>query len=173
MKDLALLGATTDGQHGLTMPARSWGVADLPGSQKHDAFLWKNGKMISLGNLGQTSFALFVNPEEQVVGVSKINDGSVRPFLWEKGGPIVDLNTLVSPQSDIRVMEPYDINDRGEIDATAVLPNGDERAVLLIPDGDCDDDCEAESPPVSTMQPLHRIRQVGQLPTIRARQARA
>jgi hypothetical protein len=35
-----------------------------------------------------------------------------------------------------------DISDRGEVTGDAVLPNGDARAFLLIPDGDCDSDCE-------------------------------
>ncbi|MGA7414072.1 MAG: hypothetical protein WBW33_26595, partial [Bryobacteraceae bacterium] len=30
-------------------------------------------------------------------------------------------------------------NDRGEIAVTGILPNGDQHAILLIPDGDCDD----------------------------------
>jgi hypothetical protein len=35
------------------------------------------------------------------------------------------------------------INDRGEIAATGILPNGDHHAVLLIPNADCDDECDA------------------------------
>jgi hypothetical protein len=35
------------------------------------------------------------------------------------------------------------INDRGEIACHGYLPNGDTHAVLLIPQGDCDDACEA------------------------------
>jgi hypothetical protein len=57
-------------------------------------------------------------------------------FLWENGGPIVDLNTLVRPNSDLTVLNAFDINDRGEIAGDGVLPNGDVRAVLLIP---CDE----------------------------------
>src|SRR5664280_1426879 len=33
-------------------------------------------------------------------------------------------------------------NDIGEIAVTGTLPNGDHHAVLLVPHGDCDDDCE-------------------------------
>ena len=56
---------------------------------------------------------------------------------------MVDLNLLVFPKSDIVVADPFDINDRGEIAAAGFLPNGDERAVILIPNGDCEDECEA------------------------------
>ena len=119
------------------------GVSDLTGSQTHDGFLWRKGVMTDLGNLGLSSFAFAINSGGQVVGHSKINDGTFRAFIWEKGGPMVDLNTLVSPASDIVVVDPYYINDRGQIASTGFLPNGDERAVLLIPDGDCDDAVEA------------------------------
>jgi hypothetical protein len=35
------------------------------------------------------------------------------------------------------------ISDRGQIAATGMLPNGDIHAVLLVPYGDCEDECEA------------------------------
>jgi hypothetical protein len=46
---------------------------------------------------------------------------------------MVDINTLVLPGSDIEIVDAYDINDRGEIAGVGVLPNGDQRGVLLIP----------------------------------------
>jgi hypothetical protein len=49
---------------------------------------------------------------------------------------MVDINTLVSSDSGIYVTLASTINDQGEIGAKGVLPNGDERAVLLIP---CDE----------------------------------
>jgi hypothetical protein len=49
---------------------------------------------------------------------------------------MVDLNTLVPPGSGINLAAADSINDRGEIASEGVLPNGDNRAVLLIP---CDD----------------------------------
>jgi len=48
----------------------------------------------------------------------------------------VDLNTLVPPGSSVFVPSAIAINDRGEIAARGVLPNGDGHAVLLIP---CDE----------------------------------
>jgi probable HAF family extracellular repeat protein len=99
--------------------------------------------MTDLGNLGLSSFAYAINSEGQVVGHSKIDDGTFHAFLWERGGPMVDLNTLVFPTSDIEVVDPFTINDRGEIAAAGFLPDGEERAVILIPNGDCDDVCEA------------------------------
>jgi hypothetical protein len=49
---------------------------------------------------------------------------------------MVDVNALVSSDSGIYVTLASTINDRGEIGAKGVLPNGDEHAVLLIP---CDE----------------------------------
>jgi len=48
----------------------------------------------------------------------------------------VDLNTLLPPGSSVLVPNAIGINDRGEIAAKGVLPNGDQHAVLLIP---CDE----------------------------------
>jgi hypothetical protein len=43
------------------------------------------------------------------------------------------------PASNITVGDVNCINDRGEIAATGILPNSVQYAILLIPDGDCDD----------------------------------
>jgi hypothetical protein len=59
-----------------------------------------------------------------------------RAFLWENGGPMVDLNALVPSGSGLRLDDAVDINSRGEIVGIGVLANGDAHAVLLIP---CDE----------------------------------
>ena len=69
--------------------------------QNHDAVLWKNGKMIDLGVLhgDSCSNAYYVNAQGQVAGTSEnrelcsIGVGE-HAFLWQQGGPMVDLNTL-------------------------------------------------------------------------------
>lgn len=88
--------------------------------------------MEDLGTVaGQTSSTAFsVNEKSQVVG-----DANDNAWLWENGS-IVDLNTLVLPGTDLHVAVGAAINDRGEIVATGLLPNGDEHAIVLIP---CDD----------------------------------
>lgn len=52
--------------------------------------------------------------------------------LWEDG-TLYDLNTLLLPGSEITVADVNYVNDRGEIAASGVLPNGDRHVVLLIP----------------------------------------
>jgi|SRR5580700_11274708 hypothetical protein len=46
---------------------------------------------------------------------------------------MVELNTIVSLSSNLYVTMGLTTNDRGEIAADALLPNGDQHAVLLIP----------------------------------------
>jgi probable HAF family extracellular repeat protein len=111
------------------------GQADLPDSTHH-GFLWKRGVMTDLGTVGTDpcSNGFSINSHEQIVGNSTDCHGAaLHGYLWENGGPALDLNSLVIPGSDIRALFPYDINDRGEIAAQGVLPNGDDHAVLLIP----------------------------------------
>jgi hypothetical protein len=47
---------------------------------------------------------------------------------------MIDLNTLIArPASGLVVTEGVVINNHGDIAGRAVLPNGDQRAVLLVP----------------------------------------
>ena len=92
--------------------------------------------MTDLGTLSSwpCSTALSVNSIGQVVGETGIcGIGGGPAFLSEDGGPMVDVNTLIVPVSDIEVISEFDINDRGEIAGQGLLPNGDVHAVLLIP----------------------------------------
>ena len=78
-----------------------------------------------------------INARGQAVGRSTDCLGNVlHTFLWENGS-IVALESLISPPSEIKILDNISINDRGEIPANGVLPNGDFHAILLIP---CDDD---------------------------------
>jgi probable HAF family extracellular repeat protein len=83
------------------------------------------------------SNAQWINSSEQIVGFAASFDYSVHvAFLWENGGPMVDLNTLVPPGSNLLLGQALHINDRGEIVGDGVLPNGDHHAFVLIP---CDE----------------------------------
>jgi probable HAF family extracellular repeat protein len=103
------------------------------------AILWKNGKMIDLGLLPGDcgSEALVINSKSQIIGNSTpdcSSDGAA--VLWENGDAPVNLNTLITTASLINVTFPVSLNDRGEIAADGILPNGDVHAVVLIP---CDE----------------------------------
>jgi len=45
----------------------------------------------------------------------------------------IDLNTLIDPPSPIHIDAPWNINERGEIFGSGLLPVGSERAFLLVP----------------------------------------
>jgi probable HAF family extracellular repeat protein len=103
------------------------------------AFVWRKGMMTDLGTSNglSNSEALSINSRRRIVGLSFNCDFSVvDASLWEEGS-VVDLNTLISPHPALHLSTATYINDRGEITALGSLPNGDQRAVLLIP---CDDD---------------------------------
>ena len=103
------------------------------------ALLWrKSGRhwhKTILSTVTDNAFSISINASEQVVG--NVGTNSSAPFLWEDGGPIVDLNTLVSPGSGLQFSEAHQINDRGEIAIGALDANGNHHSVLLIP---CDED---------------------------------
>jgi probable HAF family extracellular repeat protein len=105
-----------------------------------DAYLWRNGAASDLGTLNGDCFseAIAINSRGQVVGNSVSCDGSrQRSFLWEKG-LMVDLNTLIPPNSALELVETLAINDGGEVTGNGVPPgcgdvNACGHAFVLIP----------------------------------------
>jgi probable HAF family extracellular repeat protein len=138
LTDLGTFGGSTGQATWLNDRGDVVGVADFPGDVFHNAFLWRKGVMTDLGNLGQTSFAHGINSRGQIVGASRVSfvTGEVRAFLWEKGGPMIDLNTLVPADSSLHLAFAHSINERGEIAGYGFLPNGDQHPFLLIPVGE-------------------------------------
>jgi probable HAF family extracellular repeat protein len=96
--------------------------------------------MTDLGTVANDacSAAVSINSRGQIVGLGSADCyHEDHAFLWENGGPIVDLATLVMPGSAVTLIEAIFINDRGEIAARGKLVNGDEHAIVLFP---CDED---------------------------------
>jgi len=122
------------------------GGSYLTGDQLSHPFFWKEGVMTDLGTVAGEAFCypLSIGSQGQVVGESYSIPGQGGPgWLWESGGPIVDLNQLVLPGSNLTVVSASYVNDRGEIAGEGLLPDGNLHAILLIPHGYCDDACEA------------------------------
>jgi probable HAF family extracellular repeat protein len=151
LTDLGTLGGENGTTNWINDRGDIAGKADLsgPAPQNHDAVLWTNGKMIDLGVLSgdSCSNAYYVNSHGQVVGTSEnrelcsIGVGQ-HAFLWQQGGPMVDLNTLISPGSSLRLTYAVAINNRGEIAGfgvpAACAPQDYElcgHAYILIPCG--------------------------------------
>jgi probable HAF family extracellular repeat protein/T5SS/PEP-CTERM-associated repeat protein len=79
------------------------------GSYMH-AFLWDDGTITNLGELGgQGSWAYDVNDSNQVVGGSPLGSGDNHAFLWQTGSGMQDLGTLGGPSS-----YAFEINNSGQ-----------------------------------------------------------
>jgi probable HAF family extracellular repeat protein len=99
------------------------GGATFP-NRPFDGFSWKNGVATDLGSVDGDgcSWARAINSREQVVGQSFACDGStLHSFLWENGF-IVDLNRLIPHDSNLQLVDPLSINDRGEIAGIGLPP---------------------------------------------------
>jgi probable HAF family extracellular repeat protein len=154
MKDLGTLGGDNGVAMWLTDTGDVVGYADLPTSPVgciglqcvHHGFLWRHGTMTDLGTLGTDpcSHPFMSNTKGQIVGatVAVCGGPSTHAFLWENGGPMVDLNTLIPEDAGSPLYEPSNINERGEIVAGGLPPGcGNQSSCshvyLLIP---CDED---------------------------------
>jgi probable HAF family extracellular repeat protein len=144
--DLGTLGGANGTANWINDSGEVVGTADLA-DQTHHAFVWRDGKMIDLGTVGSDSCSngWSINSLGQATGTSTDCHGNVlHLFLWENGS-ITDLSALIRPGSDVIFNDPVMINDRGEIAGTGMLSDGTPRAVLLVPDSDCDDKCDARA----------------------------
>jgi probable HAF family extracellular repeat protein len=171
LTDLGTLGGTDGAAIWINEAGDAVGFARTTGDVIYHAVLWKDGKKRKPTDLGTVngygySFAYAINSKRQVVGcVSNDANSCSAAFLWEDG-QMVDLNTLIPPNSSLQLNFPLNVNERGEIAGSGLPPgctNNDlcGHLFLLIP---CDDshsdggDCEerAEGPTVaqSTSAPV-------------------
>lgn len=163
MTDLKTLGGHTSTALWINEVGDAVGEADTSdvpnslGEFPHHAFVWHDGMMTDLGTLGSTSHAEAINAAGQVVGRSRLgSEVSVlqHAFLWEQGGPMIDLNTLIPADSSLQLIDAVNINERGEI-LVVELPSGVEpgggngRLALLVPCAGEEEACE-DSPGVAT-----------------------
>jgi probable HAF family extracellular repeat protein len=97
-----------------------------PGASAAHGVLWeKDGTPIDLGNLGSASFTVpaAINDEGEVVGASKVADGTVHPFLWTREAGMHDLG---EPDGALATGIPccHTINSRSEVVGFSMGPNG-------------------------------------------------
>ena len=152
LTDLGTLGGSFGFANHANDAGEVVGFATNQGDQAVLGFLWKNGVMTNLGTLNgdDCSLAFHINSKGQIVGnsfpcASGPDGPNVHGFLWQNGF-MTDLNAFAPPGSGLTLRLGGIINDRGEIAAFWLLPNGDIHAVLLIPcqegDGGCGDAAE-------------------------------
>lgn len=96
------------------------------------ATLWEDPTQIgvSLGSLGGNfSNALGVNNSQQIVGDSTLSGESTQhAFLWEEG-EMIDLNSLIAPESGWELISAFEINNNGDIIGIGTF-NGVERGFV-------------------------------------------
>ena len=142
MIDLGTLGGNLSEAFAINDAGQVVGLArttNVPRS--YHPFLWEQGRMIDLGLAAPCTrgSALTINSRGEIAGgfggcgPDPGDRTFFRGFLWQKGKPIVDVNTLITPASEIWVDEISFINDTGMMVGAGILPDGSSRAVLLVP----------------------------------------
>jgi probable HAF family extracellular repeat protein len=132
MTDLGTLGGPYGFANWISEHGDVAGAAQTA-SQAFHAFLWRHGTMTDLRPTGGApwAFASGVNDSGQVVGHdSDTQSQELAAVLWA-GGHGYDLNTLIAP-SRLHLVTAYYIDDHGDIVGRGTLPNGDQRAFLLV-----------------------------------------
>jgi probable HAF family extracellular repeat protein len=132
--DLGTLGGDNGAANWVSEHGDVAGTANTAGNQNHHAFLWRHGHMTDLPPVdGATcSNGLFVGDDGLVVGnVTDCRGNELDAVMWQNG-TAYNLNNQIAP-TDLHLITAEYVNDRGEIFTRAVLPNGDQRIVLLVP----------------------------------------
>jgi probable HAF family extracellular repeat protein len=133
MQDLGTLGGSSATASMINDSGQIVGGSSLANGNFH-AFLW-DGTLHDLGALNGCAYAWAINAHAQVVGNWGGSQCAQGAFLWENGGPMVDLNKLVLSTAGLYVAGAIEISDRGEIVGSACA-NDICYAMLLIP---CDE----------------------------------
>lgn len=141
MRDLGTLGGTYGHADAINDAGEIVGYAttarDAQGHVKGRAFYWKNGVMKNLGTLDDddASQANGINNRGQIVGETFLRSTTeaLRGWISDRGGPLIDLNTLIPADSGYFITAAIYINDRGEIAAQAITADGEEHPVKLVP----------------------------------------
>jgi probable HAF family extracellular repeat protein len=163
MADLGTLGGDYSVAIWLNEVGDVAGFAALP-DQSHHPVIWKDRQIKDLGTVANDACgqALSVNARGQVVGGTSDCNYFLHAFLWEDGGPMLDLNTLIPAGSGLQLTFALDINDRGEILAKALPPGGNPyqdsdlygHLVLLVPCEGESESCQASLSPIPATLPL-------------------
>jgi probable HAF family extracellular repeat protein len=150
MTDLGTLGGNFASAVAINEAGDVVGFQTLPANDSiFHAALWKRGSIFDIGALQTVgcSLATSVNSHLQAVGINtsdcSFDDPSLRAIISYGGGPAIDLNTLIPADSGVQLRNASIINERGEIVAVGVYPDGNHGPVLLIP-------CQSESDQADT-----------------------
>jgi probable HAF family extracellular repeat protein len=103
----------------------------------YHGFLYKDGVLTDLGNLGQGgnwSFAHDINDKGQIVGSANTTFGNspFHAFVWQNG-TMTDLNHRLPANSGWTLTAAYAINNRGYIVGYGTNPAGEVHGFMLRP----------------------------------------
>ena len=132
MTDLGTLGGPSSAAWDINDVGDVVGEADVAPGVSH-AFLHRAGVMQDLGTLGGAASAArgIADLGGDVVGWSWTDQGTVHAFLWN-GTELLDLNTLISPDSGWTLQYAEAINAAGMITGTGRY-RGETHAFVLVP----------------------------------------
>jgi probable HAF family extracellular repeat protein len=136
MTDLGTLGGESSWARGVNNAGQIFGYSEyqIDDLATH-AFIIDNGVMIDLGTLGGTvSFPFAMNSQGHVIGDSEDHLNSAAPFLY-RDGQMVNVNSLLPPDSGWEIEAALYINDAGQI-AGFGSHNGELAWYILTPGND-------------------------------------
>jgi probable HAF family extracellular repeat protein len=137
--DMGTLGGLALAPSDINNEGQVVGVAFVPNGPNVEAFLWHHGLVRGLGTLpgDASSSGNAVNDKGQIIGQSVDANNNRRGFIWQNG-VMTDLNTLIPADSNLYLVDPQDINARGEIVGGAIQRATNEfHGFLAIP---CDEE---------------------------------
>ena len=125
---LGALGGIYSYPGGINKFGHATGSASVGGDFDLRAFIYSDGKMVSLGSLAPAavSFGLAINDSDQVTGKSYIGAEFIQHAFLYSGGAMVDLGTLGGGHS-----AGNGINNSGQVVGTAAVVGSQQRHAFL------------------------------------------
>jgi len=136
MSDLGTLGGASASARGINNAGQIFGYSEYRTNDLAcHAFIVDNGVMIDLGTLGGTvSYPIAMNSQGQVIGDTEDDLGFAVPFLY-RDGQMVNINSLLPPDSHWELDAALYLNDAGQI-AGYGTHNGEFAWFILTPGND-------------------------------------
>jgi len=121
MVDLGTLGGTYSCAIALNSAGQVIGQSATANDEEMHGFIYSGASLVDLGTLGgDYSSPMSINALGQVVGDAALSNGNSHAFLWHNG-VMLDLNTVLPPNSGWELQSAEFINDSGRIVGTGRL----------------------------------------------------